>query len=191
MKNKIKNRTTLILLLLCLSSWVYSQSEEYDFHKIIIEPDFTFKLHQYALDNSGKEFKVINKADHFFAMRITNAFFINENFSVGFGIGLEMAPVTEFPVVIDLRNYFGKGENRNYLSLNFGKAFHGYSNFKTWLGEIGGGRSFTLSKKSSLNISVNYQFTYLNSDFIRHDGRKKWVKELYTGSLALKVGIMF
>lgn len=180
------------LSVLCLSFSVNAQNEKTkNIHKTIIDFDFSFKLRQSAKNEFDKDVDIKNDYDHFFGVRYTNVFFIKDDLSLGFGIGLETASVLEIPCVIDIRKYFGTTQNKSFLSLNVGKTYNGYSEFKTWLGEVGVGKNIKLGKKTSLNIGLNYQLTYLKSGTINNDDRRDWVKDFYTNTLAIKTGIMF
>ncbi|MCY1632912.1 hypothetical protein [Marinifilum sp. D737] len=190
---KIKFIYIIFLFLLFDPKTICAQAEnKKDIHQTIIEFDFSFKLHQHARNETNEEVSVINVVDNFFGVRYTNAFFIKKDLSIGLGIGLEMAPVTEFPIVLDIRKYFGEKINKNYMVFNVGQAYSGYSGFGTWLGELGFGRNIKLGKKSTLNISTNYQLTYLKWGKVNEtNSSSRWVKNFYTNSLAIKVGLMF
>ncbi|WP_421920481.1 hypothetical protein [Marinifilum sp.] len=147
-----------------------------------------------AKNKQGNSVHVINTPENFFGFRYTNAWFVTNNLSVGFGIGLELAPVTEWPVVLDVRKYFGDKANRNYLVFNAGKAMDGYNGMETLLGELGYGRNIKLGKKTSLNLSLNYQLTYLKDGEVkktREIHNRNRVRDFYTHSLGVKLGLMF
>ncbi|WP_461639893.1 hypothetical protein [Labilibaculum euxinus] len=185
-------RQCLFIVMMLVGVTGFSQSKDGKIkHKTIIETDYSFKLFQSAKDEFNQSVRVINPADNYIGFRYTNAFFIKEDLSIGIGIGLEGAPVLEIPVVFDVRKYFGEKENRNYTVFNVGKTFNGYSEFKTWLGEIGFGRNYKIIKKISLNIGVHYQLTYLKKGIINNDDHRDWVRDFYTGSLAIKIGFIF
>jgi len=191
MRNFFQKVCLSFVMMLVVTTGFSQSKDRSDIHKMILEADFSFKLFQSAKDKSGRSVHVINPIDNFFCFRYTNAFFIKEDFSIGIGIGLDVAPVIEIPVVLDLRKYYGDGKNRSYAVVNVGKAFNGYSEFKTWLGEIGFGRNYKIGKKSSVNIGIHYQLTYLKEGRIRNDDHRDWVRDFYTGSLAIKTGFVF
>ncbi|WP_321295300.1 hypothetical protein [Marinifilum fragile] len=187
------NLFLISFLSLCsLSNKVCAQTNnKKDIHQTIIELDFSFKLHQHARNKFNESVDIKNNIDNFMGVRYTNAFKLKKDLTLGFGLGLEIAPTIEIPVVIDVRKYFGQKTNKSYLNLNLGKTYNGYSEFKTWLSELGVGRNIKIGEKTSLNLSTNYQLTYLKKGEIRNDDHRDWVKNFFTSSLAIKIGLIF
>lgn len=180
-----------LLLLPCL---LFSQEKEkYDWHKTIIEFDYGLGIHQSAKDYPTSTENVnVHEEDNFVNFRYTNAFFVKSDLSLGLSLGFENAPVSEVPLTLDIRKYFGTAKNKNYLSLNLGKAFNKKTDFDTWLGELGFGRNFKLGKKSSFNTSFSYQLTYLKEGSVKiSENDRNWVKNFNMHSLSFRMGIMF
>ncbi|WP_294966504.1 hypothetical protein [Sulfurimonas sp.] len=188
-------QTKILILLLLLPCFLFSQEKEkYDWHKTIIEFDYGFGIHQSAKDyhSTTESSANVYKENNFINFRYTNAFFVKSDLSLGLSLGFEIAPVIEIPLTLDIRKYFGTNKNRNYLSLNLGKAFYKSAEFNTWLGELGFGRNFKLGKKSSLNTSFSYQLTYLKEGSVKvSEDDRSWVKDFYMHSLSFRLGIMF
>lgn len=182
----MKKLLLLLLFFLSFCHFSYSQKAK-KIHHTIFEFDFTCNLYQKAQNNQSEKVDVINKVDNFIGFRYVNSFFIKEDLSIGLGIGLEIAPVAEFPIVLDIRKYF----KTNYVVFNIGKTYSGYNEFGTFLGEIGFGKKLKISKKLNMNLSVNYQLTYLDSGEVYDTNPyQRWVKDFYTHTLAFKIGII-
>ena len=180
----------MILLLITFLVSFYSlgqNKKEKDIHKTILEFDFTFNLYQQAKSRQNSNVDMINVPNNFFGFRYVNSFFVRKDLAIGFGIGLEMAPVKEFPVVLDIRKYFN--ERKSYVVFNIGKAYNGFNEFKTLLGEVGFGKSFKLGKKNFFNLSANYQLTYLKEGRVETNVESRWVTDFYTHTIAFKIAL--
>lgn len=195
-----------IIILLLLSTCLYSQNEDYEKQKDIFKNKGIFNITKVSLnsvnsanllvrnqDNSVSNESINSKGGNAAGLTTIFGYFLNSHFSLGIGLGFERfnkPNSNTFPIFLDVRYYLEDDYNSLYIFANGGILSKFSDDFNKGGGIQGGiGYKFFIDSKKSIALISDIGYYHRLIKLPSPNNPKE--SDLTLNGLTFSIGVLF